>query len=250
MSVTGLGMPALPPRTTLPPWKQAWDTALYGEQGYLRRHPATLRTDTGAVLDLICSRVDDHREVVLLGPAGALAPQLVDRRPDLLVRPDLPAGFAGLVAAVDWLARVPAHVVVADDDGVPRVAHVDPATGQEALGLKLADAGVPTGLREWQERHWPLPEPFTRAEVGTTRESAWAQVVDRVGAATLLAIEDGHVAGARPPGGSLRTPGADVPLPDGRHDLLAGVALDALATSCDGVLVKEHGLQSVEVRRG
>lgn len=250
MSVIGLGMPALPPRTALPTWKQAWDAALYGPDGYLRRHPATLRDDVDAVLELVCSRIDDHREVVLLGTGAALAPRVVDRRPDLLVRPDLPAGFDGLVVALDWLARVPCHVVISDDDGLPRVAHVDPATGQESVGLKLSDAGVPTGLRDWQERHWPLPEPFDRAEIGTTRESAWGQVVERVGRATVLAIEEGHLAGDRPAGGSLRTPGAEAPLPDGGHDLLAGVALDALAASCDGEVVTDADVLAVEVRRG
>src|SRR3954466_13080525 len=33
---TSLGMPPLPPRTTAPAWRTAWDTALYGPRGFFR----------------------------------------------------------------------------------------------------------------------------------------------------------------------------------------------------------------------
>ena len=35
--MTSLGMPAVPPPTSHPTWKQAWDAALYGADGFFRR---------------------------------------------------------------------------------------------------------------------------------------------------------------------------------------------------------------------
>ena len=37
MSSTSLGTPAVPPPTSAPPWKNAWDEALYGAGGFFRR---------------------------------------------------------------------------------------------------------------------------------------------------------------------------------------------------------------------
>ena len=36
-SLTSLGMPAMPPPTSDPVWKNAWDAALYGPGGFFRR---------------------------------------------------------------------------------------------------------------------------------------------------------------------------------------------------------------------
>ncbi|HEU4513570.1 MAG TPA: hypothetical protein VFR87_10740, partial [Nocardioidaceae bacterium] len=35
-----LGLPPMPPPTTDPPWKKAWDAALYGPGGFFRRESA------------------------------------------------------------------------------------------------------------------------------------------------------------------------------------------------------------------
>jgi hypothetical protein len=37
MTSTSLGMPAVPPPTSAPTWKAAWDDALYGAGGFFRR---------------------------------------------------------------------------------------------------------------------------------------------------------------------------------------------------------------------
>ena len=223
-------MPALPPRTSQPTWKQAWDAALYGPEGYLRREPLTLRRDRDRVLDLVVAESADARSVVLLGAAGLLAPDLAARRPGLDVRGDLPEGYDGLVVAIDWLAHVPTHVVRADDDGRVRIVHVDPVTATEVLGSAVDDSGVPPTIGAWLDQHWALTTPGARAELGTAREAAWR-----------------HLRDSRPLGGSLRNPAGLAPVPDGSRDLVADVALDALAASCGGVVIDEPGVTRIEV---
>lgn len=242
MSTTSLGMPALPPRTAQPTWKQAWDQALYGPKGYLRSHPVTLDRDRDHLLGFLVGRLEGRSAAVLLGAAGLLAPELSARLPGISLQPTLPEGFVGTVVAVDWLSHVPTHVVQSDDDGRPRVVHVDPISGQESLGLLLSDAGVPPSLRDWQEQHWPLTTEFARAEIGTTREAAWRDVVRCVVDGEAIAIEHGHHHDDRPQAGSLRDPSGTPTIPDGARDLCADVALDALAGACDSQLLEEDGL--------
>lgn len=247
MSTTGLGMPALPPRTAQPTWKQAWDTALYGPSGYLRNHPLQLTGNRRELADFVADRAEGYDELVLLGAAGLLAPDLGARLPRAMIRSDLPDAFGGLVVALDWLAHVPTHVVRADDDGRPRIVHVDPVTGEEILGSLVSDPGVPPSIGDWLARHWPLPEAYARAEVGTAREAAWRDVVRRLAGGAAIALEPGHTRDTRPVDGSLRTPSGGVAVPDGAHDLLADVAIDALAESCGGRFVADEGLSRVEV---
>jgi hypothetical protein len=248
VSTTSLGMPALPPRTARPTWKQAWDTALYGERGFLRSNPVPMGRDRDELVGYVAARAAGFRSVVLLGAAGMVAPDLAARLPGVDLRGDLPPGFDGLLVAVDWLAHVPAHVVRADDDGRPRIVHVDPVSGQEVLGSLVDDSGVPPTIGAWLERHWPLTEAHDRAEVGTSREAAWRDVLRRMGGGVALAVEPGHLAGDRPREGSLRSPSGRPPLPDGSRDLVADVALDALASSCGGSLLAPGSLTGVEVR--
>ena len=240
-------MPALPPRTSQPTWKQAWDAALYGPEGYLRREPLTLRRDRDRVLDLVVAESADARSVVLLGAAGLLAPDLAARRPGLDVRGDLPEGYDGLVVAIDWLAHVPTHVVRADDDGRVRIVHVDPVTATEVLGSAVDDSGVPPTIGAWLDQHWALTTPGARAELGTAREAAWRDVVRRLAGGRAIAVEHGHLRDSRPLGGSLRNPAGLAPVPDGSRDLVADVALDALAASCGGVVIDEPGVTRIEV---
>lgn len=244
MSTTSLGMPALPPRTPQPTWKQAWDSALYGPGGYLRAHPVTLERERNETVEFLADRIRSHSACALLGAAGMLAPELSALAPEVSLRPDLPQGFEGIVVAVDWLSHVPTHVVQCDDDGRPRIVHVDPVSGQESLGLVLTDAGVPPSLSEWLDQHWPLSGDFARAEIGTTREAAWRDVVRCLTSGEALALERGHLLEDRPHDGSLRTPDDTPLIPDGTRDLAAAVALDAVAAASGSQLLEgsvHHG---------
>jgi SAM-dependent MidA family methyltransferase len=270
MGTTSLGMPALPPRTSAPPWKTAWDTALYGEDGFFRReapgaHFRTsvtaspryaealvellARTELDTLVDVGAGRGELLEQVHRLDPGITLLGVEVAPRPPALASDigwtaTLPSQVEGLMIANEWLDNVPCHVVEVDPDGVPRIVHVDPTSGQEELGAALSDAGVPPSLTAWCQRWWPLPpQPGLRAEVGTTRDAAWSDVVARLSRGVAIAVDYGHLRGSRPPAGSLRSyrRGREVDvLPDGSRDVTAGVALDAVAAATGGFLTTQH----------
>jgi SAM-dependent MidA family methyltransferase len=269
--MTSLGIPALPPPTSQPTWKQAWDAALYGPDGFFRREApaahfrtsvhasplfarALVRMTREAGLDTVVDIGAGRGE--LLAAMHALDPGLDLLGVEVAARPaDLPPGIAwttalpesveGLVVANEWLDDIPCHVVEVDDEGVPRVVHVDPATGEESLGRPLGHEQVPGALAGWLERWWPLDarEPGTRAEVGTSRDAAWADVVGRVTRGIAVAVDYGHTREDRPPFGSLRSyrDGREVDvLADGSRDVTAHVAVDAVAAAAGGQLRRQR----------
>jgi SAM-dependent MidA family methyltransferase len=269
--VTSLGMPPLPPRTAAPSWRSAWDRALYGPQGFYRRNApadhfrtAVHGSDVMATALLRLLRSTDLDTVVDVGAGRGelllalhrLAPDLellaVEVAPRPAGLPDaiawstvLPESVDGLVLAHEWLDNVPCHVAAVDEEGAVRVVHVDPSTGEESLGHRLASPGVPPSMAEWLERWWPLTgcEPGTRAEIGTARDRAWADVVDRVERGLAIAVDYGHTRESRPPQGSLRSyrDGRAVPvLPDGSRDVTAHVAVDSLAAAVGGIVTTQR----------
>jgi SAM-dependent MidA family methyltransferase len=269
-SMTSLGMPPMPPPTTAPAWKSAWDHALYGPDGFFRREApaAHFRTsvhgsalfaeallrllreaDLDTVVDVGAGRGELLRQLHHLDPGLELlgvevAPRPADLPAAVAWTAALPESVDGLVIANEWLDNIPCHVVEVDDAGDIRVVHVDPASGVESLGSALTDSSVPAGLAAWSDRWWPLDrgEPGTRAEVGTTRESAWADVVRRVARGIAIAVDYGHLRADRPPFGSLRSyrAGREVDvLPDGSRDVTAHVAVDGVADVASGTVLRQ-----------
>jgi SAM-dependent MidA family methyltransferase len=269
--LTLLGMPRMTPPTADPPWKKAWDAALYGPDGFFRREsPAahfrtsvhasplfaralvtlTRRAGLDTIVDVGAGRGELLLEAHRVDPSLTLLGVEVAERPPGLPREiawtsALPASVDGMVVANEWLDNVPCHVLEVDDAGTPRVVHVDPATGRETLGAPLSDPAVPAGLAAWCERWWPVTgrEPGTRAEVGTTRDEAWADVVRRVDRGLAVAVDYGHVAENRPAWGTLRSylKGREVEvLPDGSRDLTAHVAVDAVAARVGGKVLRQR----------
>ncbi len=262
-------MPATAAPTALPTWKGAWDSALYGAGGFYRRESPVdhfrtsvhaspllagallrLMRDTGldTVVDVGAGRGELLAELDRLDPGLTLLGVEVAARPAGLPAriawsAALPERVDGLVVAMEWLDNIPCHVVEVDGEGEPRVVHVDPATGAETLGSPLATAGVPDGLRRWCEQWWPLPaQPGARAEVGTTRDRAWADVVSRVRRGVAVAVDYGHIRETRPPVGSLRSyrAGREVDVvPDGSRDVTAHVAVDAVAAAGGGRVLRQ-----------
>src|SRR5680860_1156724 len=247
-STTSLGMPPSPPPTTAPTWKSAWDAALYGPDGFFRREApsAHFRTSVhasplfaAAIVELV------HRSgldtVVDIGAGrGELLTQIHEIDPSLSL-----LAVEGLVIANEWLDNIPCHVVEVDDDGVIRVVHVDPHTGNESLGSAVTSSSVPRSLAEWCASWWALDpgEPGVRAEVGTSRDAAWADVVRRVHHGLAIAVDYGHTAEDRPAFGSLRSylSGDEVDvLPDGSRDVTAHVAVDAVAAGVSGKLIRQR----------
>jgi SAM-dependent MidA family methyltransferase len=251
-------------------WRAATEQALYGPDGFFTKHaPADhFRTSVtasplfaGAMVRLV-ERVDaalahpDRLDIVdigagrgelLLGLAAALPGEIRERSRftavELAGRPDdvpewigwtakPPTGVVGLLLATEWLDNVPLDVAGVDEAGTRRLVLVDPETGEERLG------GPPSAADDaWLDRWWRV-EPGTRAEIGHTRDAAWASAVATVERGLALAVDYGHLAGGRPPDGTLSgyRQGRQVwPRPDGSCDVTAHVAIDAVAAAGAGV---------------
>jgi SAM-dependent MidA family methyltransferase len=241
-----------------PTWRQAMEHALYGPEGFFRRErPADhFRTSVhaGELFATAIGRLADQcgvRTVIDIGAGrGELLAALAKDKPELDLLavelaarpPGLPATVGwfrefpvdvgpALVIANEWLDNIPVEVIEVDGDGRPRIVHVDPATGAETLGEPVGGADA-----EWLATWWPLhgAERGFRAEVGRARDSAWAGVVTNVRRAVLVAIDYSHTRDDRPPYGSLAAyqDGRSVrPVPDGKRDLTAHVALDSCAAA-------------------
>ncbi|MEJ3742160.1 SAM-dependent methyltransferase [Actinomycetes bacterium KLBMP 9797] len=240
-------------------WRNAMEVALYGPRGFFTSGAgpaAHFRTSVhaspifaAAVLRLLAHLDEalgrpDPFDVVDVGAgrgellcalAAAADPALAARlrltAVELAPRPsDLPAaiawtdtppwGVTGLMIATEWLDNVPLDVAC---DG--RYVTVDP-TGAEALGASITPADA-AWLADW----WPGDGP---AEIGLTRDHAWAAAVATVARGAALAVDYGHLRAARPAEGTLAgfRHGRPVPpVPDGTCDLTAHVAIDAVAAA-------------------
>lgn len=246
-------------------WREAMAAALYGADGFYVRPGAGpaghFRTSAhasplfaGALLRLL-AKLDaalgrpDPLDLVDLGAgrgellsalAEAAPPELAARlRPTAVElapappahqfswRDTVPTGLTGLVLATEWLDNVPVDVATVDPDRTVRYVLTDPATGEEALGEPVTGPDA-----DWLIRWWPLTVPGSRAEIGRSRDVAWADTVASVHRGAALAVDYGHLRGERPPLGTLTgfRDGRELPpVPDGSRDLTAHVALDAVA---------------------
>lgn len=265
-------------------WQDAWQDALYGPKGFYRRpegpagHFATSTHGPAGALfaEALAALCDRHglTSVIDVGAGrGELLTHLYAARPDLVLtgldvvaRPDglapeigwevspggsaLPATFRGvtdaLVIAHEWLDVVPCPVLEVDDTLVLRPVLVDPTTGAEMLGADPMDQR----LTAWVEQWWPMGDaaPGDRVEVGLPRDEAWRDLVARVDHGVLLAVDYGHHRDSRPAAGTLtgyRDGRLADPVPDGRCDLTAHVAIDSLGA--DEVLRQREALLDLGV---
>lgn len=224
------------------------------------------RLDRPAVLDVL--DVGSGRGELLSGVLAALPPPVASRvRPvavEVRSRPAhldpriewvadpapqslsraYPTGVDGVLLCHEWLDNLPCDVVEVDRHGVVRLVLVK-TDGTESLGPALRDEagcrdyGVDgPRARQWMARWWPVTLPGARAEVGLTRDLAWAQLSATLRRGTALAVDYGHVRGSRYDGrfdaGTLvgYTGGRQgPPVPDGQVDITAHVAMDACAAA-------------------
>ncbi len=249
------------------PWREAWERALYGADGFYRRSdgPAghfltathggagavlaeTLwawadRLGADSIVDVGAGRGELLRHLYAAAPHRPLAGLDVVARPSGL--PDRvgwsvsPGGAAlpaarfprgSLVVAHEWLDVVPCTVGEVDQDGRLRQVLVD-AGGTEHLGAPLDDADLVWCQQFWPGIVAPDAEPGDRVEVGRSRDEAWSGLLDRLDGGAALAVDYGHTADDRPAAGTLTAyrSGRQVdPVPDGSCDLTAHVAVDAL----------------------
>lgn len=241
-------------------WEAAWREALYGPTGFYRRPEgpaAHFRTACHAAPDLLGQVLADlagqagcARVVDVGAGGGELLLGIHRARPDLdLLGVDVGARPAALPAAAGWsdhppavmpatllvgwelLDVVPCPVLEVGPDGQLAVVEID-ERGRERLGGPAREPDL-----DWCRRWWPAARPGQRVEVGRTRDALWGGLVARLRDGLAVAVDYGHLAGTRPTGGSLTgyRAGRQVPpVPDGRCDLTAHVALDALAASAPG----------------
>ncbi len=86
-------------------------------------------------------------------------------------------------------------------------------------------------------------EEGQRAEVGRTRDEAWAAATGRLTRGLAVAVDYAHSIGTRPFGGTLtgyRQGRQVAPVPDGSCDITAHVALDACAAAAPGLLTTQR----------
>ncbi|MFF4665244.1 SAM-dependent methyltransferase [Streptomyces sp. NPDC001282] len=260
-------------------WREAAQTALYGDGGFYRRpegpaghfrtsvHASPLFASAVARLlvrtarDLGTDEVDlvdlgAGRGELLTGVLAALpaedADGLVVRAyaVEVAARPDgldariewcaePPSGVHGLLFANEWLDNVPTDVAETDADGVDRYVLVRASDGEERLGEPVTGPDA-----EWLRRWWPSAGPGCRAEIGRPRDEAWARAVSTLGGGLAVAVDYAHARGTRPPFGTLTgfRSGREVrPVPDGSCDLTSHVALDACAAAVDAGAVPGTG---------
>lgn len=167
----------------------------------LRPRPPDLAADVGWVTDCWDVRTDRWT-------SGAV--------PELLAHLDGPAALL----ATEWLDDLPCRVAVRGPDGHRELA----ADGSVGPVLSPED-------QSWVDRWWPHGG---RAEVGRSRDDAWAALVAALAphGGVALAVDYGHLLAARPADGSLagfRTGRPVAAVPDRRANLTAAVAVDSLA---------------------
>lgn len=248
-------------------WREAAETALYGDGGFYRSsegpaghfrtsvHASSLfaaavarlltgtarelGTDTVDLVDVGAGRGELVTGVLAAVPDGltvrayavevAARPAGLDPRIEWCAEP--PRGTTGVLFANEWLDNVPTEIAEADGDGIARYVLVRPSDGTERLGEPVTGADA-----RWLRRWWPLSRPGERAEIGRTRDEAWARAVGSLSGGLAVAVDYAHVRGARPPYGTLTgfRAGREVrPVPDGSCDLTSHVALDACAAAVE-----------------
>jgi SAM-dependent MidA family methyltransferase len=252
---------------TWTPWQQAWDKALYGENGFYRQaagpagHFSTAtqgvpqigeqlaralltlmeQEDLATFVDMGCGRGELLEQVHRLGPqircigVDIVARPQLSKPIDWLQSPggeQLPDELDGLtdtlVFANEWLDVVPCPIAELDTGGELREVLVNTSNGDERLGDLVSGTH-----RQWCQRFWPVDDLETgdRVEIGQTRDIAWDSLVSRVGSGLAIAVDYGHTIDSRPAQGTLtgfRQGRQVLPVPDGSCDLTAHVAMDSL----------------------
>jgi Putative S-adenosyl-L-methionine-dependent methyltransferase len=266
-------------------WFDAWVESAYGADGFWRIHSpdAHFRTasTSGPMIAQMLATLADRQEgvgsLVDIGAGnGRLLRELSAIRPDLeLVGIDLrtrPArlpkqvgwvqdlwdvrygcwtsGEAGaalgrsepvMIICSEWLDDLPCPVVTRSADGWREVIVND--DGMEQAGPRLDDDQL-----AWADRWWRGGD---RAEIGLTRDRAWAELVKMImerGGCALM-IDYGHTAERRPVTGSLaayRDGRALEPAAGSDVNLTAHVAVDAVRAAGEalGATTTFCGLQS------
>ena len=246
-------------------WREAMADALYGDGGFYRRtgapaahfrtaaHASPLWAEAFAGLaERVCDQLagGDSFTVAEVGAGGGeLLARLAGRVPpgwrlvgvDVCARPpglpdrvewseQLPDAFDGLLVAVEWLDVVPVDVVERTEEGL---CLLEVSTdGRERFG-----ATVDTDAAGWLQRWWPVADVGDRAEVGASRDGAWAAAVAQLGQGVAVAVD--YAADPRRDVAGTLTGYRDgrqvAPVPDGSCDITAHVLMESCAEAVPDV---------------
>jgi SAM-dependent MidA family methyltransferase len=225
------------------------------------------------LLDLLRhSSADLRRRLRLVAVEVAARPDGLDSAVEWVA--EVPAHVTGLLIATEWLDNVPLDVTEMTSAGW-RYVLVDDSLGDPVTGPDLArldrwwptesqpDASPPyTSQPDRPQANdsqvdgalggWARSEGV-RAEVGGTRDAAWAGAVGCIDRGLALAIDYGHLRNDRPALGTLTgfRHGREVrPVPDGSCDVTAHIAADAVAAAGSAVAgLPSHLVRQTEALR-
>lgn len=204
----------------------------------LRRPEDFTVTDVGAddghLLDAIRSRIPSHVQPRMRWRAVDFVEGECDA--DWIVadirRVELPHS-AGVLIAQELLDDIPCTIVENNEHGHPWVLGID----DDALPIPVEPLHSHNDLT-WLDTWWPDETPFATREVGLSRDRVWQRLRASVTAGVAIAIDYGHVREERRcgrwAGGTVRgfRSGRVVrPIPDGRCNITAHVAMDSLAAA-------------------
>jgi SAM-dependent MidA family methyltransferase len=181
-----------------PTWRDAWESAHYGPNGFYRANPNPVDHFRTAVMDSpdTSSKIFDiayERYQQLGSPSAFTVMDCGAGTDDLLrdlrelcehhqlpwtlqslnftdtdIREITPLGGAGVVIAHELLDDIPMDIAECNDDLQLMTVHVD-SNGVETLGEVFES--------EWVDTWWPATVPGARREIGSTRDAAWAQLL-------------------------------------------------------------------------
>ncbi|MEU7585942.1 SAM-dependent methyltransferase [Micromonospora sp. NPDC049230] len=141
-------------------------------------------------------------------------------------------------ADLDWLTKwwlSPASPPSTDSAPSPGVSGTDPTSGSES-GFGAARPAQGSSLTARSRPGCPETphSDYQRAEIGRTRDEAWADAIDKIERGLAVAVDYGHLRESRPVDGTLTgyRAGRQVPpVPDGSSDVTAHVAMDSVASA-------------------
>ena len=143
-----------------------------------------------------------------------------------------------MLVAHEFLDDLPCAIIEVNEAGLAHVVVTDSTSGKQLLG-PLLQQGSPDDA--WLQHWWPTVRPFMRCEVGRARDICWNQLTSVVTSGFAIAVDYAHTYEDRVRGlwdggtlagyahGAIATPVAN-----GKSNITAHVAIDALASSCAG----------------
>jgi SAM-dependent MidA family methyltransferase len=185
----------------------------------------------GALLQGVLHRLSDDVRHRLRGTGVEIRPAPLDLDPAITWTPVMPQEVVGLVVANEYLDNVPCDVV---ERYAGQLRHVlVNGSGDEQLGEPVAPPE-----HQWMQQWWKGLGEGDRAELGLSRDAAWASIVHSVSRGVAVAVDYGHTTAERETGrfaaGTLTgyCDGYQLPaVPDGTCDVTAHVAIDSCAAA-------------------